>query len=225
MSKRIWKNERGFTLIELLTVMVIIGVLAAVMVPAMSGTGQKGRDAQAKNDGGTVETAAGEYFADQTGAEVLTPEVVTLLPSINAEAITASIEQVTSSRWPELSITDGAAAAAYFAEFATVELSPDSEVIDVTVIDSAGVNIDGETLLTGYTAVDFDVLAGGGYVAEKPGSVDDTSEGFHNYLWLFKKETTASGSGDDDSRSVKIIRLNAVVKTSSGTQLLYEQIQ
>ena len=69
------RREGGFTLIELLVVIIILGILAAVVVFAVRGTGDKGRSAAVKTDVKTVRTAQ-EAFCAKFGRYGTEPELV-----------------------------------------------------------------------------------------------------------------------------------------------------
>jgi type IV pilus assembly protein PilA len=63
-------REAGFTLIELLVVMLILGILAAIAIPAFFNQRDKGTDAQAKAAARTAETAIETYATENGGSYV-----------------------------------------------------------------------------------------------------------------------------------------------------------
>jgi type IV pilus assembly protein PilA len=69
------QDEKGFTLIELLVVILIIGILAAIALPAFLNQREKAQDSTAKSDARTAQTAMETYYTDNqkyTGADVAT---------------------------------------------------------------------------------------------------------------------------------------------------------
>lgn len=61
------KTDEGFTLIELLIVIVILGILATVVVFAVSGITNRGDQNACLTDLRTVETALEAYYAQEGG--------------------------------------------------------------------------------------------------------------------------------------------------------------
>jgi general secretion pathway protein G len=57
-------KQRGFTLIELLVVMLILGVLAALVVPKVIGRGDDARITAAKTDIAQIKSALKLYYLD-----------------------------------------------------------------------------------------------------------------------------------------------------------------
>ena len=58
------QDEKGFTLIELLVVILIIGILAAIALPAFLNQRAKAQDTEAKTAARTAQTALETYYTD-----------------------------------------------------------------------------------------------------------------------------------------------------------------
>jgi type IV pilus assembly protein PilA len=61
-------EEGGFTLIELLVVILIIGILAAIAIPAFLSQKSKANDAAAKTQVGTLQTAMETFSTENSGS-------------------------------------------------------------------------------------------------------------------------------------------------------------
>jgi prepilin-type N-terminal cleavage/methylation domain-containing protein len=73
--------EKGFTLIELLIVIVVLGILAATVVFALTGVTGQSAQAACNSDAKTVETAVQAYIDSPTNATNTPPASVDVLVS------------------------------------------------------------------------------------------------------------------------------------------------
>jgi type IV pilus assembly protein PilA len=80
------REQRGFTLIELLVVVIIIGLLAAIAIPAFLGQRDKANDAAAKSLVRNAATAVEAAYADTQDYAAITPAMVEKIePNIDVD--------------------------------------------------------------------------------------------------------------------------------------------
>ena len=221
-------SQRGFTLIELLAVMTIIGVLAGIVVPAVSGTKEASNDAEVREGAFTVQSAANDFFAAQATAEVVKPLTRDINAYINGEEdVATSYTQRIGTRWPEKYVTDhDTEKGAYAVEFRTSTTTTESKVRAVVMLDHDGSPISRRDLLMKYTALDFDILSGEddsddrseSFLPKIPGAVESLAQGeYHDYLWLLKKSTSSHSSSEDNGREVTVFKLTRVAEDETAT--------
>jgi type IV pilus assembly protein PilA len=117
------QSEKGFTLIELLVVILIIGILAAIALPAFLNQREKSQDAEAKSAVRTAQTALETYYTDNQTYVGAT------------DAVLVGIEPALENADQELALTvSGQTATGY-----TVDTtSKGSNTIKYTITNAAG---------------------------------------------------------------------------------------
>jgi|SRR5215210_1571864 len=84
LPKHRCQDQRGFTLIELLVVILIIGILAAIALPAFLSQRNRAQDAEAKTSVRNARTTLETFHTDRSTYDTTTAELIDLEPSLAA---------------------------------------------------------------------------------------------------------------------------------------------
>jgi type IV pilus assembly protein PilA len=93
------QDEKGFTLIELLVVILIIGILAAIALPAFLNQRTKAQDTEAKSKARTAQTALETFYVnEQTYAGATEAELEKIEPAL-ADGPGLTVANQTADTW------------------------------------------------------------------------------------------------------------------------------
>lgn len=92
------KNQNGFTFVELLVTMVVIGVLAAIALPKLSGAREKAFISSMESDLRNLSSSQELYHSDN---QVYSDDL-TVLGARISQGVTVAIQDFSSTSWSAL---------------------------------------------------------------------------------------------------------------------------
>ena len=99
MIKKLKNNKKGFTLVEIIVVLVILAIMAAIMIPGMTGWIKKAQDKSAIVEARTVllaaQTIASEDYIEDPDATALTATQIAEV--IDLAGVSGSVSSVALS--------------------------------------------------------------------------------------------------------------------------------
>jgi type IV pilus assembly protein PilA len=93
------QDEKGFTLIELLVVILIIGILAAIALPAFLNQRSKAQDTEAKTKARTAQTALETYYVNEQTYVGANLAALTAIEPALGDGPTLTINSVGAEEW------------------------------------------------------------------------------------------------------------------------------
>jgi type IV pilus assembly protein PilA len=102
------QSEKGFTLIELLVVILIIGILAAIALPAFLNQRTKAQDTEAKSKARTAQTALETLYVNEQSYASATDQaaLATIEPSL-AEGPALTVPTHAAAAWKVQVVSTG----------------------------------------------------------------------------------------------------------------------